>query len=221
VYGNISLPGVFPLDDVFRSFKHSCVDMGEDVFTVGRPHPMLAPDLRYERLMAEATDPSAGVIVLDIVLGYGVHPDPASEFADYIKEAKSLAYRQGRHLPIIVNVCGVDEDPQARRSQVEIIEDSGALVVPTNSSATRLAIAILTGKIPQSSSLEIDQVPGGKGTDLGALPFDLPMRANVINMGLAAFAESLDAQKIPVTHVDFRPPAMGDETLAELLSSMI
>ncbi len=221
VYGNISLPGVLPLDDPFTSVEHSCVDMGEDAFTVGKPHPMLAPDLRRERLLAEAADPATGVILLDVVLGYGVHPDPAGQFAGYIEEAKWVAAEQGRHLPVVVHVCGVDEDPQVRREQVEKLRQSGALVAPTNAAATRLAMALLSGEWPQGGPIAAGL---GQIREMGArleLPFDLPTPVNVINIGLAAFADSLAGQDVPVTHVEFQPPAGGDESMAQLLADML
>jgi FdrA protein len=223
VHGNISLSGVRQLEDPWKSEGHTCVDMGEDVFTVGKPHPILAPSLRRDRLMEEASDPNTGVVFLDVILGYGTHADPAAELATYIKEAMALASEQGRHLPVIVNVCGVDEDPQDRSRQVDALRESGAIVAPTNAAATRLAAAILTGEFAQSTAPSIDpESPAEPGTSW-ASPFALPKKreVHIINDGLAAFAESYREQEIPVTEVDFRPPAGGDEELADLLSEML
>jgi hypothetical protein len=223
VHGNISLPGVTQLDDPWRSLGHTCVDMGEDVFTVGKPHPVLAPSLRRDRLMQEAADPSTGVILLDVILGYGTHPDPAVELATYIEEARALASEQGRHLPVIVNVCGVNEDPQDRTAQVEALRKSGAIVGPTNAAATRLAAAILTGDFVETRLPAIRSVSDAGSVASWSLPFELPKEGevNVINDGLAVFAEALRLQKVVVTQVDFRSPARGDEELSRLLSEML
>lgn len=220
IYGNVSLPGISSLDAPMTSQAHSCVDMGEDLFTVGKPHPILAPHLRRERILQEARDPETGVILLDIVIGHGAHEDPAREFAEYVEEATAIAEDDGRYLPIVVSVCGVDTDPQNRARQVEILRDSGAIVAPTNAAATRIAIGILTGSLPpvsRASALLATDMPAGADST----PFTLPERANVINMGLVAFADSLEAQGVPVTHVDFEPPAGGDEKMAGLLADML
>ena len=50
--------------------------MGADEFTIGKPHPMLEPEMRKDRIIQEARDRSTAVILLDFVLGYGIHPDP-------------------------------------------------------------------------------------------------------------------------------------------------
>jgi FdrA protein len=223
VHGNISLSGVQQLEDPWKSAGHTCVDMGEDVFTVGKPHPILAPSLRRDRLMEEASDPNTGVVFLDVILGYGTHADPAGELATYIEEAKAHASEQGRHLPVIVNVCGVDEDPQDRSRQVDALRESGAIVAPTNAAATRLAAAILTGEFAQSTAPSIDPESPAEPGASWASPFALPKKreVHIINDGLVAFAESYREQEIPVTEVDFRPPAGGDEELADLLSEML
>jgi len=221
VFGNISLPGVSRLEDPLRSVKNTVVDMGDDLFTVGKPHPMLAPSMRRERLLVEAADATTGVILLDIVLGYGVHPDPAGEFFSYIREAKELAAREGRHLPVVVNVCGVDEDPQNRRAQFEKLVSSGALVAPTNASATRLAIGILTGEFPIAPIPSVPPPVNLPESFSGEACLHLPDKINVINIGLSAFAEALKAQGVPVTEVDFRPPAGGQQALADLLWEML
>ncbi len=221
VYGNISLPGIQPLKDPFTSIQHTCVDMGDDIFTVGKPHPILAPSLRRERMLAEAADPSTAVIYLDIVLGYGCHPDPATEFVEFIGEAKALAAKGGRHLPIIAYVAGVDEDPQNYTAQVEALQRGGALVSPTNAAAARLAAGILTGCYPEATPLALHDFKRPTGSLCEELPFDLPERANIINVGLSAFADSLKQQQVPVTHIDFHPPAGGNEAMARLLADML
>ena len=221
VYGNISLPGILPLENPFASFRHTCVDMGDDLFTVGKPHPILAPSLRRERILAEATDPSTAVIYLDVVLGFGCHPNPAAEFAEFIREAKALAAKDGRHLPVIAYVVGVDEDPQNFTIQAEVLRQSGALVPPTNATATRLALGILSGHWPEATPLTLHAFNRPANSLKKSPPFDLPEHVNVINVGLSAFAESLRQQQVPVTHVDFHPPAGGNEAMAKLLAEML
>ncbi len=78
--------------DSTKSYQHSAVDLGEEEFTVGRPHPMIDNDLRIRRLLQEARDPETAVIMLDVVIGYGAHPDPASELGNAIEEAIRLGH---------------------------------------------------------------------------------------------------------------------------------
>ncbi len=81
-----------------KARQHTAVDLGEEEFTVGRPHPMIDNDLRIRRLLQEARDPEVAVIMLDVVLGYGAHPDPASELGKAVEEAQKLARGEGREL---------------------------------------------------------------------------------------------------------------------------
>ncbi len=94
------------------SQEHTIVDLGEDEFTVGRLHPMMDNDLRIRRLHQETADPEVAVILLDVVLGYGAHPDPAGELAPAIAQARNYAAEAGRHLEVVAVVVGTDEDPQ-------------------------------------------------------------------------------------------------------------
>lgn len=221
VYGNISLPGVLPLKDPLISIRHTCLDMGDDIFTVGKPHPILAPSLRYQRMLTEAADPSTGVLYLDVVLGFGCHPDPATEFAEYIQEAKEIAKKGGRHLPVIICVIGVEEDPQVYSKQIKILRDAGALVAPTNAAATNFAIGILTRCYPERKTIKVHSLSTSDGLELQDLSFGLPEQANVINLGLEIFAKSLRAQKVPVIHVNFQPPAGGNESIAKILDDLL
>ena len=127
------------LADPFRSTGHTCVDLGDDLFTAGRPHPMLEPSVRNRRIVTEMKDPETAVILLDIVLGYGVHRDPARELLLAIDEGRSSAH----YVPIVASVCGTDRDPQNRSQQVAVLEGAGVLVSPSNAAAARTAAFIV------------------------------------------------------------------------------
>jgi FdrA protein len=127
-----------------RSAGHTIVDLGADEFTVGRPHPMIDPRLRAERLRAEAEDPETAAILLDVVLGYGAHADPAGALAPALAEARAVAERAGHYLPLIATVVGTDRDRQDLHRQEAALREVGALVYPTNAQAARAAAAIAT-----------------------------------------------------------------------------
>jgi FdrA protein len=145
VYSNAPLPGGISLPDSTKSIQHTAVDLGEEEFTVGRPHPMIDNDLRIRRLLQEAHDPQVAVIMLDVVLGYGAHPDPASELADAIEEARKIRQAAKRDLLVVASVTGTEEDPQCLSRTTSTLERAGVIVCDSNSAAARLCGFIVPG----------------------------------------------------------------------------
>ncbi len=141
IYSNIAINKDYSLEDVEVSQENSVLDMGDDYFTDGMPHPMIEPKLRSQRIVKEAADPQTAVILLDCVLGYGSHPDPAGAVASAVKLAK--ANQGNRHVSYIASVCGTEKDPQGLSNQVEKLKEAGIIVLPTNAQAAQLAARIL------------------------------------------------------------------------------
>src|SRR5690606_17008928 len=108
-------------------------------FTVGRLHPMMDNELRIRRLMQAASDPETAVILLDVVLGYGAHEDPAAELAPAIAEALKSARQAGRRLEIIVAVIGTEDDPQNLERQLALLHEAGAQVTTHHAEAVERA----------------------------------------------------------------------------------
>lgn len=144
LYSNSRLAGVGDLPDARKSMSHTCVDLGDEEFVLGKPHPMLEPAMRRDRLMQEAQDPEVAVILLDFVLGYGAHADPVGGLLPALQGAIQAASAQGRHIAVVASVCGTDQDPQQRDEQVRKLEDLGAVVMPSNAQAARMAALIAT-----------------------------------------------------------------------------
>lgn len=217
VRSNGPLPGGLLLDNPHRSQGHTVVDLGGDAFTVGRLHPMLDNELRVRRLLQEAQDPETGLIVLDVVLGDGAHVDPAGELAPAIEEAVSNAAQKGRDLPVIAVVIGTDCDPQGLDGQVEQLKAAGAYLFTRHDDAMRAVACAFTGggvgRPPDPAELE-PGVPNATGDVSNSSAFA------AINVGLESFADSLRDQGAEVVHVDWRPPAGGDERLANLLNRL-
>jgi succinyl-CoA synthetase alpha subunit len=132
VYSNAPLEPGLKLIDSYRSMKDSIVDLGEEEFTAGRAHPMIDPTIRKMRLIEEAKDPDVAVILMDIMLGYGSHPDPAGAMLGAIEEAKKIAEAGGRVQPVLAHVCGTEHDPQPRSDQEAKLKEAGVYVFPTN-----------------------------------------------------------------------------------------
>ncbi len=212
VYANAPINKDNKLKDSLVSVEHTIVDLGEDEFTVGRLHPMMDNELRIRRLLEEAADPSVAVIMLDVVIGFGSHPDPASELAPAVAKAKNLAAKAGRYLEVVAVVTGTDEDPQDLNAQIKQLKEAGAWVDTSNEVVVRYA-----GRLLQALNQTPEAVAAlGKPVDLTVLK--QPVQA--INAGLESFAENLTAQDTPVVHVDWRPPAGGNEKLMSILERM-
>jgi FdrA protein len=99
---------------------------------------MIDPTLRIERLRKEVADPNCGVIIMDVVLGHGADPDPASALAPAIKEATSQ-----RAMPVIIALIGSSGDPQGIEKQAKLLSDAGAYVTVSNATAIRTAISLI------------------------------------------------------------------------------
>jgi FdrA protein len=130
------------LHELLPHAEHDLVDLGDDEFTVGRPHPMIDARLRSERIVEVGANPDVGVLLLDVVLGYGSHPDPAGGLVEAIAGARQAASRAGRYLTVVGSVCGTPDDPQNLADQQAKLRDVGVVLAPSNAQAAGLAALI-------------------------------------------------------------------------------
>jgi succinyl-CoA synthetase alpha subunit len=135
VYSNVPLAPFAPLADVWKSQGHTLIDLGDDAFTVGRPHPMIDYALRNRRILEEAGDPETAVILLDVVLGYGSHPDPAGELVPVIAAAP-------KRVAFVCSITGTPQDPQDRGRVETALAAAGVRVFPSNAAAAEFAARI-------------------------------------------------------------------------------
>jgi len=142
IYSNNQTRPELVLKDPHTSVRHTIVDLGDDVFTVGRPHPMIDPSTREERITKEMEDPEMAVMLLDIVLGYGSHEDPAGAILDSLEAAKKKAKARGGYLSIIASITGTEGDFQDMDDQRRKLESIGCVVMPSNYQASLLALEI-------------------------------------------------------------------------------
>ncbi len=138
-WSNVPLDKSLRLQDARRSREHTAVDLGEDEFTLGRPHPMIDYGLRIERLLSEARDPATAVILLDVVLGFGSHPDPAAALVPALREARRVA---GRPLLLLGFICGTEQDPQPLSAQRAALEAEGMWLAGSSSAAASVAARV-------------------------------------------------------------------------------
>lgn len=121
---------------------HRIYDLGDDAYTVGRPHPMIDPQTRTAMLAEAGGDPAVGIILVDLVLGKGSHPDPAGPLVSAWGEASRRAAASGRSLVAVASVVGTPGDPQGLERQVAQLEKAGIVVLPSNAEAARFAALV-------------------------------------------------------------------------------
>ncbi len=202
IYSNSPVSDSQILSDPLHSRAHTIIDLGDEFFMVGRLHPMIDNDLRIRRMKQEAADTEVGMILLDVVLGEGSHSDPASELAPVIKEIKD----HRKEMEVIAIVIGTDDDPQNLQSQIEQLKEAGVVVFRSVTEAVEYISLRFSRAIPNEyPPVDIEKIKQ-------------PLAA--INVGLESFYESLILQGAQAVHVEWRPPAGGNERLASLLARM-
>ncbi|MDA4111929.1 MAG: hypothetical protein OK439_05280 [Thaumarchaeota archaeon] len=137
---------------------HLCIDMGAEEFVVGRAHPMMDFTLRKLRILREARDPGVAVVLLDVLLGYGSNPDPASELASAVSEAKGIASSAGRYLSVVASIIGTKGDFQGINDQKKILSNAGVILEHSNAAAAkRAAMIAIRGKAGGKSDEQNDR----------------------------------------------------------------
>ena len=144
-YANLKVDGFKPITAAEKSKGHCFWDFGDDVFTVGRPHPMMAPELKMEHLIDELCNPEVSVVLIDMVIGYGAHQDQAGEFLRALDTAKSRNRAITEATLIVASVCGTDSDSPSRKDHVALLEKAGVIVCGSNAQAATLAAKAATG----------------------------------------------------------------------------
>ncbi|MCX8650505.1 acyl-CoA synthetase FdrA [Gilliamella sp. B2776] len=182
---------------------HKIIDLGDDFYTVGRPHPMIDPSIREQEISKLGEQKSVGVVLLDLVIGYGANSNPAeSIIAGY--KAASAARSADNPLIAIATVTGSQQDPQCRRKQIDTLTENNIVVMDNLFEAILLAKKLIT---PITSSNSHKTYP-------------LLNHISVINAGLRSFAEDLQSSNVPVVHYQWTPIAGGNPTLAAILKKL-
>ncbi|WP_374446710.1 acyl-CoA synthetase FdrA [Providencia sp.] len=182
---------------------HRIIDLGDDFYTQGKPHPMIDPSTRNQQIAALAQKDDVGVLLLDVVIGYGAQMDSAQTLA---KEIKALRENRSSNSPIavIATVTGTEQDPQVRSEQIAYLEEAGMAVMNSLPEAVTLACNIISPPViafPQKEQ-------------------DILQSVSVINAGVRSFADDLQANDIPVVHYQWAPVAGGNKKLANILKKL-
>lgn len=176
---------------------HAVVDLGDDRYTRGQPHPMINPSHQADFIRDQLSDRSVGVVLFDVVLGHGSHDSPAEVLVKAVMDSR----RRPDPFVAVATVVGSNRDPQDVLYQREILADAGIVVFEDTASAALFAGLIACEEPADVPVQVVDLAPAGA----------------VINVGARWFADALAAQGVDVLHVDWHPPAQGDKALAEAL----
>jgi len=202
IYSNAPITNNQLLEDPLHSRAHTIIDLGDEFFMVGRLHPMIDNDLRIRRMKQEAADSEVGMILFDVVLGEGSHLDPASELVPAIREIQG----NRKDVEFVAMVIGTDEDPQNIQSQLDQLKEAGVNVFRTATEAVEyISLRFSTNKKSEFTPVNLEQLKE-------------PLAA--INVGLESFYDSLISQGAQAVHVEWRPPAGGNEKMAALLAKI-
>ena len=203
---------------ILKDGVHEIIDLGDDIYTQGKPHPMIDPSKRQEMLAQAADDPTTAVILLDDVLGYGSHENMAKELAPTIKEIKEKVASAGRELVVIATIVGTDEDPQNMADQKKILTEAGTILCNSNAQAVKLALIILGHPLPLPERKVLPKKSSGKAT---GTPSKEMMRLLTndafINIGLRSFSDAITSHNGKAVQFDWQPVAGGNITLQKAL----
>jgi FdrA protein len=135
-FSNAPIPGAGQLRPGLVG--HSLIDLGADEYTRGRPHAIIDPAMRRPHLATSLADTSAAVILLDVVLGYGAHRDPAAAIVE------TLAAGPADRPLVIASLCGTEGDKQGYEAQRARLQAAGVIIAASNADAAEQALAIVT-----------------------------------------------------------------------------
>jgi succinyl-CoA synthetase alpha subunit len=201
---------------------YQVIDYGDDKYTQGRAHPMIDPTTRIDAIKKFGADAKTGILLLDVVLGYGSHPDMAGVLAPVIRETLENARKANRQLYVIATVCGTRQDPQNYDQSVAVLKAAGALVEDSNAKAVRLAL-----QLKGVTYTEADKPVVKREFKKVALPQPsnqlmelLTTKPRVINIGLESFNESILKFGGKSVQYTWRPVAGGNKKLIRILNKL-
>ena len=201
----------------FQDANHVVIDLGDDAFTQGKPHPMIDPENRVNMIEEAGADESTAVILFDVELGYGAHGDMVTPMLDAVEKARQKAAAFNQEPVVIAALVGTNADGYAE--QKARLEAANIIVCQSNVEATLTALHAIGKKV---EFFEKEIVKTGEPID--ALPEASPKvlellasKSKVINIGLKSFGEPIEAHDGKVFQFDWKPVAGGDIELQKIL----
>lgn len=196
------------------------LDLGDDAYTQGKPHPMMDPTTRLSFMESAAEDPTTGVLLFDVVLGYGSHEDMAGALAPSIDQIRRKAQAQQRELFFVAALCGTKMDPQGYERQKKTLEDRGVIVCETNQDAVDQALALIGYEVEYPHKEIRQKAPAAQKVSVEVSESQrnlMKTKPRIINIGLKSFYETFKAFPCEVIQYDWKPAAGGDVELMKVL----
>lgn len=200
---------------------HVVVDLGDDEYTQGKPHPMIDPETRSKFIQDAGNDETTAAIIIDFVLGYGSHDDMVTALLPAIEKAVQTAKDAGRELHVIATVCGTSNDPQSLSDQRKMLANANVIVKDTNNEAVRTALSIIGLNVNDINKKHVPFEGEAKEFDLSVSPEIeklLTQKPTIINVGLKSFTDAVIEHGGRVVQYDWRPIAGGNEKMIKILN---
>ncbi|GAB6110168.1 bifunctional FdrA/YlbE family protein [Fusibacter bizertensis] len=207
---------------ILNTKGYEVLDLGDDMYTQGRPHPMIDPEVRIQKIREYAAEEETGIILLDIVLGYGCHPDMAGALIPVIEEVTQEAKINQRPLHFVASVVGTLQDPQDYNKAVESLKGAGVIVADSNAQAVKMALQLKGIHLTEEDKiiLPYDKVLSPlPQVDLKVLDL-LHTKPRIINVGLKSFNESIQKYGGESVQFNWRPLAGGNKKMIKLLKAI-
>lgn len=207
---------------ILHSHGYDVIDLGDDIYTQGKPHPMIDPEVRIQKIEEYAEDEQTGIILFDVVLGYGAHEDMVGALLPAIEAAQATAKTAGRDLYFVATVCGTTKDPQNYQDAVDRLKAAGVYVAESNAKAVQLALLLKGVEMSEADKAVEDY----RGTTIDVPTVSekvmelLTTKPRIINVGLQSFNESILQYGGQTEQFNWRPRASGNKKMIRILDAL-
>ena len=207
---------------ILHSHGYDVIDLGDDIYTQGKPHPMIDPEVRIQKIEKYAEDEQTGIILFDVVLGYGAHEDMVGALLPAIEAAQTTAKTAGRDLYFVATVCGTTKDPQNYQDAVDRLKAAGVYVAESNAKAVQLALLLKGVEMSEADKAVEDYT--GTTIDVPTVSEQvmelLTTKPRIINVGLQSFNESILQYGGQTEQFNWRPRASGNKKMIRILDAL-
>lgn len=207
---------------ILHSHGYDVIDLGDDIYTQGKPHPMIDPEVRIQKMEEYAEDEQTGIILFDVVLGYGAHEDMVGALLPAIEAAQSTAKKARRDLYFVATVCGTSKDPQNYQEAVDRLKAAGVYVAESNAKAVQLALLLKGVEMSEVDKVVEDYT--GTTIDVPTVSEQvmelLTTKPRIINVGLQSFNESILQYGGRTEQFNWRPRAGGNKKMIRILDAL-
>lgn len=207
---------------ILHSHGYDVIDLGDDIYTQGKPHPMIDPEVRIQKIEEYAEDEQTGIILFDVVLGYGAHEDMVGALLPAIEAAQTKAKTAGGDLYFVATVCGTTKDPQNYQDAVNRLKAAGVYVAESNAKAVQLALLLKGVEMSEADKAVEDYT--GTTIDVPTVSEQvmelLTTKPRIINVGLQSFNESILQYGGQTEQFNWRPRASGNKKMIRILDAL-